>query len=224
MTKTESIVSVKKGESDSNPAARDLNTGDSNFELRLPSFAEPPHRRPSGRPHERPRPGRPGRGHGKRGQRPKSASRRQSQPYPEYDPRTEQGAQPRSGNSNIFPIPVEFLQQISGPGQGKFRPGGEFSPSAQIEELGPSPAENTIRQGRHRDYISKQKSLIFSDPRDARDTFPRPEEGIQPTLFTLEEGVPPDQPVVRSLPQGAAPSHQAIFRSHYLDSYDSSFI
>ena len=143
MTKTESIVSVKKGESDSNQGQRDLATGDSNFELRLPSFADPPHRRP--RPNERPRPQRPGRGHSKRGPRPKSASRRQSQPYQDYDPRSEQSAQPRSGNNNIFPIPVEFLQQINGPGQGKFRPGAEFSPSAQIEELGPSPAENTVR-------------------------------------------------------------------------------
>lgn len=145
MTKTESIVSVKKGESDLNPGQRDLATGDSNFELRLPSFAEPSHRRPS-RPNERPRPQRPGRGHSKRGQRPKSASRRQSPAYQDYDPRSEQSAKPRSGNNNIFPIPVEFLQQINGPGQGKFRPGAEFSPSAQIEELGPSPAENTIRQ------------------------------------------------------------------------------
>merc|ERR1719362_2729501 len=53
VTKTESIVSVKKGESDSNPGQRGLATGDSNFELRLPSFAEQPHRRPS-RPNERP--------------------------------------------------------------------------------------------------------------------------------------------------------------------------
>ena len=145
MTKTESIVSVKKGESDSDQGHRDLNTGDSNFELRLPSFAEPPQRRPSGRPNERHRTHRPGRGHSKRGPRPKSASRRQSPAYPDYDPRTEQSAQPRSGGpGNIFPIPVEFLQQINGPGQGKFRP-EEFSPSAQIEDVGPSPVENTIR-------------------------------------------------------------------------------
>ena len=147
MTKTESIVSVKKGESDKDQGHRDLNTGDSNFELRLPSFAEPPQRRPSGRPNERTRPHRPGRGHNKRGPRPKSASRRQSQVYSDYDPRSEQSAQPRSGGpGNIFPIPVEFLQQISGPGQGKFRPGEEFSPSAQIEELGPGTVDTGVRQ------------------------------------------------------------------------------
>ena len=194
-----------------NQGSRDLNTGDSNFELRLPSFAEPPLRRAGGRPNERPnerprgpRPHGPGRGHNnKRGPRTKSSSRRHShiQAYQDYDPRSEQAAQPRSGsNKNIFPIPVEFLQQINGPGAGKFRP-GEFSPSAQIEELGPGSAENTIRD-----------TLVTN-------TFPSLEEGIKPTLFTLEEGVPrPGQeksgPVARSLPPGAGPvtTHHSIFR------------
>ena len=44
--------------------------------------------------------------------------------------------------------------------------------------------------------------------------FQRPEEGIQPTLFTLEEGVTRDNgPKVRSLPPGAGPAtHHSIFR------------
>ena len=133
--------------------------------------------------------------------------------YSDYDPRSEQSAQPRSGGpGNIFPIPVEFLQQISGPGQpGKFRPGQEFSPSAQIEELGPGTLDSTVRQDTRR--VSNNLIITFAS-REARDSvFPRPEEGIQPTLFTLEEGVTSSQPVSRSLPPGAGPAtSHSIFR------------
>ena len=131
--------------------------------------------------------------------------------YSDYDPRSEQGAQPRSGGpGNIFPIPVEFLQQISGPGQGKFRPGQEFSPSAQIEELGPGTVDTSVRQVMRR--VNNNLIITFTS-REARDTvFPRPEEGIQPTLFTLEEGVTSSQPVSRSLAPGAGPATHSIFR------------
>ena len=135
------------------------------------------------------------------GQRP--ANRRTAQAFQDYDPRAEQA---RTGApNNIFPIPVEFLNQIQG-GPGKFRPNEfNFNPSAQIEELNTGDkTENDI----------DKYSFV-------------PEEGIQPTLFTLEEGVPagpgasakslelPASPTVRSLPPVSPITTREIYREEY---------
>ena len=174
---------------------RDLSTGDTQPgpDLRLPSFHQPGPARQQHRGHKR------GRGPRQKPPRPgRAAARRHGQGagYADYDPRPPP--------PNIFPIPVEFLQQINGPGQGKFRPGAEqFSPSAQIEELGGGGVEAS------------------SGPATA-DTFsfaaPQPgSEGGQPSqLFTLEEGVTTpasSQPVERSL--GAGSHAHSIYREEY---------
>ena len=173
---------------------RDLEPGESFFELSLPSFKEAPNRRPR---HKRARPPK------RKGKLARAASRRNA--YQDYDPRaaeqTRSSQSPaQSSNPNIFPIPVEFLNQIQG-GPGKFRPNEfEFQPSAQIEELGSvDSAENHIDQ-----------SFSF-----------QPEEGIQarPSQFTLEEGVDTVSPgpTVRSLPPvlgTPVPTH-AIYREEY---------
>ena len=191
---------------------RDLTTGESHLELSLPSFqtAKPHNNRRAGKP--RGRGGRPSARHGPHprlsapGQRP--ANRRNTvAAYQDYDPRQEQ---PRSAppQPNIFPIPVEFLNQIQG-GPGKFRPNEfDFNPSAQIEEL------------------SKGESA--ESPRDKYSFVP--EEGIQPsqpTLFTLEEGLPspagaqakslelPGSPTVRSLPPVSPITTREIYREEY---------
>ena len=131
------------------------------------------------------------------GERP--PNRRTAQVYQDFQPRPE-----RSGSQhNIFPIPVEFLNQIQG-GPGKFRPEEfDFNPSAQIEELNTGdPAENNI----------DKYSFV-------------PEEGIKPTLFTLEEGVTsaasgksldlPASPTVRSLPPVSPITTREIYREEY---------
>lgn len=186
---------------------RDLNTGESHLELSLPSF-EPPGKVHGPRRHGKPRGrGRPSARHGPHhrqtvpGQRP--ANRRTAQAFQDYDPRAEQA---RTGApNNIFPIPVEFLNQIQG-GPGKFRPNEfNFNPSAQIEELNTGDkTENDI----------DKYSFV-------------PEEGIQPTLFTLEEGVPagpgasakslelPASPTVRSLPPVSPITTREIYREEY---------
>ena len=187
---------------------RDLTTGESHLELSLPSFqtghVKPHNNRRAGKP--RGRGGRPSARHGPHprlnapGQRP--VNRRNTQAYQDYDPRQEQ---PRSvPQQNIFPIPVEFLNQIQG-GPGKFRPDEfDFNPSAQIEELG-----NGEKAESQRDKYSFL-----------------PEEGIQPTLFTLEEGLPapaaqgkslevPASPTVRSLPPVSPITTREIYREEY---------
>ena len=192
---------------------RDLTTGESHMELSLPSFQPAPVKPHNNRRAAKP-PGRVGRGgrpsarHGPHprlsapGQRP--ASRRNTQAYQDYDPRQEQ---PRSvPQQSIFPIPVEFLNQIQG-GPGKFRPDEfDFNPSAQIEEL---------RTGESVESSRDKYSFV-------------PEEGIQPTLFTLEEGlpaptaaqgksleVPPSSPTVRSLPPVSPITTREIYREEY---------
>ena len=173
-----------------------MEPGESFFELSLPSFREPPVRRKDKGQRqrlkrERPHPPK------RQGKLPRAASRRNA--YQDYDPRAAEQirSQPKSPNPSIFPIPVEFLNQLQG-GPGKFRPNEfEFQPSAQIEELGTiDSAENHIDQ-----------SFSF-----------QPEEGIQarPNVFTLEEGVEPG-PTVRSLPpvlSSPVPTHP-IFREEY---------
>ena len=196
-------------ENDGNADKRDLKTGESHLELRLPSFQDAPPNRRMGKVKERPKRGRPQKRHPRNQQRPpgpgRTANRRTALAYQDYDPRPEQGRN-NVAKQNIFPIPVEFLQQIQGgPAPGKFRPENfEFNPSAQIEEIGTiDSAENHI------------DNFAFV-----------PEEGIKPTLFTLDEGVPPTsgqyntgagdkQPVARSAPQHHSPTSQPIFREEY---------
>ena len=197
------VITTSRGPGEAGPGqgesreTRDLSTGDSQpgLELRLPSFHQPgPARQQQHRGHKR------GRGPRQKPPRPgRAAARRHGQGagYADYDPRPPP--------PNIFPIPVEFLQQINGPGQGKFRPGAEhFSPSAQIEELGGGGGVEASSGPATADTFS------FAAPQPGS-------EGGQPSqLFTLEEGVTTpasSQPVERSL--GAGSHAHSIYREEY---------
>ena len=109
---------------------KDLKTAESRLELKLPSFKAPPPP-PPGRGRGKGR----GRGQGKRVGARQAAGRR----YGYQDWAAGAGEQQRQGGSSIFPIPVEFLNQLGAPPQGAFRPGQEeaarFNPSAQIETI-----------------------------------------------------------------------------------------
>ena len=196
------VITTSRGPGEAGPGqgesreTRDLSTGDSQpgLELRLPSFHQPGARQQQHRGHKR------GRGPRQKPPRPgRAAARRHGQGagYADYDPRPPP--------PNIFPIPVEFLQQINGPGQGKFRPGAEhFSPSAQIEELGGGGGVEASSGPATADTFS------FAAPQPVS-------EGGQPSqLFTLEEGVTTpasSQPVERSL--GAGSHAHSIYREEY---------
>jgi len=127
----------------------DMTTGESRLELRLPSFKEaPPPSRRVGKNNERTGRARPVQRNTKinnhrlpPGPPPRQANRRNGNGYQEmeftYDPRPEQRPP-----QNIYPIPIEFINQIPG-AQQPFQDGSirlepnnyDFNPSAQIEQI-----------------------------------------------------------------------------------------
>jgi len=192
----------------------DLTVGESRLDIRLPSFKEAPPRRMqksnerSGRSRQMPRHQRNNNQRVPPGPPPRQANRRNGNGYQDadfsYDPRQSQRPP-----QNIYPIPIEFINQIPGAQQpfqeGSYRVESEnydFNPSAQIEQIVNGvptviDSDNSIDSSYTGNYI-----LDDQIPTKASD-------------FTLEAELPQTMteknPTVRSLPV----TPKAIFREEY---------